>query len=100
MLNLLRITCLLFAFTALGQSVVSAQDFSYNEEPLLSIITDIEQRTPYRFLYREALISHVKLTFSANESSLMGNLATNLRKINIGLKVDETRFQALIYAES
>lgn len=100
MLNLLRITGLLFAFTALGQSIVSAQDFSYQEEPLLSIISDIEQKTPYRFLYREALISHVKLTFSANGSSLMGDLATNLRKVNIGLKVDDTRSQALIYAES
>ncbi|GAB5408600.1 MAG: hypothetical protein BalsKO_09650 [Balneolaceae bacterium] len=98
MLNKLRILYVLLAYLILSQASASAQLFSYSDEPLLSVIADIEEQTPYRFLYREALISDVKITLTANRSSIINELTGNLRSRNIGLKVDENRFQALVYS--
>tara|TARA_R110000868_G_scaffold304437_16_gene565246 strand:- start:20373 stop:22961 length:2589 start_codon:yes stop_codon:yes gene_type:complete len=74
--------------------------FSYSNEPLLSVISDIEEQTHYRFLYREALITDVKVSFDADRTSVMNQLSGSLRINNIGLKVDEHRFQALIYSST
>ncbi len=98
MIDKLRILCVLLAYLILSQNPVSAQLFSYSNEPLLSVISDIEKQTPYRFLYREALISDVKITLSANLTTIMSKLSGSLRSRNIGLKVDEDRFQALVYS--
>lgn len=93
----LRIVCVFFAYLALFQPYLSAQTFSYQNEPLLSIISDIEEQTAYRFLYREALISDVRVTIQSSESSILDELSSYLRSQNIGLKVDKERYQALIY---
>lgn len=100
MLNKLRILCVLFTHLILVQSSSNAQNFSYTNEPLLSVISDIEQQTPYRFLYREALITGVNVSFTANRTSVMDELTGSLRTKNIGLKVDDNRFQALVYSTS
>ncbi len=82
------------------QATISAQTFSYSNEPLLSVISDIERQTPYRFLYREALVSGIKITLTADENTLMKELSGGLLQKNIGLKIDEDRFQALVYSTS
>lgn len=94
----IRILCVMFAilFSVFAHS--EAQSFFYSNELLLSIISDIESQTPYRFLYREALISDIRVTLTATEASVMQELSESLRSKNIGLKVDGDRFQALIYS--
>lgn len=89
---LVVIACLFIA-----DPVLLAQNYSYTNEPLIKVITDIEKNTEYRFLYREALISDIKISIDANESSVMAQLSDELKPSNIGLKVDESRKQALIY---
>lgn len=96
----IRILCVLFAILFIVQPETEAQNFSYSNEPLLSVISDIEKQTPYRFLYREALISGVRITLTANQGSLLDELTGRLREQNIGLKIDPVRFQALVYATS
>lgn len=96
----MHIFCVLFICLVLTQSSLCAQDFSYSNESLLSVISDIEKQTPYRFLYREALITDIRITFSANSTSIMNELSSSLRKKNIGLKIDTDRFQALIYSST
>ncbi|MBO6524648.1 MAG: TonB-dependent receptor [Balneolaceae bacterium] len=96
----IRILCVLFAILFIFQSETKAQNFTYSNEPLLSVISDIEKQTPYRFLYREALISDIKITLTANQNSVLEKLMGSLREQNIGLKVDSERFQALVYATS
>lgn len=93
----LRIFCVLIVYLALHQPYLSAQSYSYQNEPLLSIISDIEEQTSYRFLYREALISDVRVTIQSNESSFFNRLSIFLKSQNIGLKLDKERNQALIY---
>lgn len=97
---LLRILCVLFAYLIFIQGSGFTQMFSYSNEPLLSVISDIESKTEYRFLYREALISNIKVTFDSDESSVMQELTGRLKNQNIGLKVDYKRLQALVYATS
>ncbi len=94
----IRILCVLFAILFSAFANINAQSFSYTNEPLLSVISDIETQTPYRFLYRESLISNVRVTLTADEGSVMEELSGRLRTKNIGLKVDEERYQALIYS--
>ena len=96
----IRILCVLLAFLFTSNAFTFAQVLSYSDEPLLSVVSDIEKHTSYRFLYREALISDVRITLTANLGSILNELTGQLRDQNIGLKVDSERFQALIYATS
>lgn len=93
----LRIFCVLFAYSVLFTPSVNAQQFSYSDEPLLAVISDIESNTDYRFLYREALISDIRLSFSAELTGLMDQLSRELNSTQVALKVDEERKQALLY---
>ncbi len=91
---------LIFMLLVIAQDTSTAQTFSYSNEPFLSVISDIERQTPYRFLYREALVSGIKITLTATENDLMEKLSGDLQQKNIGLKIDEDRFQALVYSAS
>ncbi|RNC85650.1 MAG: TonB-dependent receptor [Balneola sp.] len=100
MVSISRIYGPLLVVLALLQGSVNAQTFSYSNKPFLSVISDIERQTPYRFLYREALVSDIKITLTAEEDNLMEVLSENLQLRNIGLKIDKERFQALVYSTS
>lgn len=90
-----RILFWMGVFTSL--STVQAQQYSYHNTPLLAVIDDIEQQSEYRFLYREALISDISISMDASQSSVFSQLSGILANNNLGLKVDDARFQALIY---
>ena len=68
-----------------------------SKRSLLELISEIEQSSEMRFLYREALISNVRVDISAKSSSLYSELKTQLVAYNIGLQIDEERNQALLY---
>lgn len=76
---------------------VSAQDYSYQNKALLEIIREIESHTEYRFLYREALIADVTLSFDAEPSELFSVLEQSILTAGLGLRVDDDRNQAIIY---
>jgi hypothetical protein len=76
---------------------VVGQQFSYENTPILSVINDIEEKTEFRFLYREALIVDVRVSFNADENSLFDLFSSAIGRNQLGLKVDEDRLQALIY---
>ncbi len=79
---------------------VKAQHFEYTNEPLLSVIHDIEDQTPFHFLYREALIADVKISLSATKERIFDTLQQELLNQNIGLRLDEHRNQALLFTSS
>ncbi|MCG8373323.1 MAG: TonB-dependent receptor [Balneolales bacterium] len=97
MKNLSRALFVVFVWILLLPCHTQGQSFSYSNEPLLSVIQDIEANTPYRFLYREALISGIKVTLNASDDHILQELTEVLIQRNIGLKIDEDRHQALIY---
>ncbi len=76
---------------------VVGQQFSYENTSILTVIDDIEEKTSYRFLYREALIADVKVSFNADEYSLFNLFSAAISSAQLGLKIDEERNQALIY---
>tara|TARA_R110002096_G_scaffold170840_4_gene343486 strand:+ start:1925 stop:4546 length:2622 start_codon:yes stop_codon:yes gene_type:complete len=79
---------------------VKAQHFEYTNEPLLSVIHDIEDQTPFHFLYREALIADIKISLSATKERIFDTLQKELSNQNIGLRLDEHRNQALLFTSS
>ena len=70
---------------------------SLQQRSLLEVITDIERSSDMRFLYREALISNVKVGVSTQSTQLYSDLRSQLATYNIGLQIDEVRNQALLY---
>lgn len=79
-----------FHVSAVAQSHASGQE-------LKSIIKEIEKTTSYHFLYRDALIAGVRLPISGNASDPLYEMEHELPKKNIGIKIDTTRKQVLIY---
>src|SRR5699024_6732328 len=71
--------------------------FRYQNKPALQVIDHIEQQTPYRFLYRDALLSDISLSFSADREQLFNKFQTALRFHKLDLKVDSRRHQVIIY---
>lgn len=89
----LILACLLLPGRALSQ-------YSYSNEPLLQVIEDIQNKTPYRFLYREAMISEIRVTFQADENNVIDELSTSLQFQPVALKVDKARNQVVIHRNS
>lgn len=82
-----------FAFLSLKANAQSAS----NKRSLLEVISDIEHTSDMRFLYREALISNVKIDVSTQSPQLYEELKSQLADYNIGLQVDKDRNQALLF---
>ncbi len=76
------------------------QQFSYENTSILTVIEDIEEKTTYRFLYREALIADILVTFQAEEENIFDQFALAISANQLGVKIDENRNQALIYKSS
>ena len=74
-----------------------SQEFSYHNESILTIIRDIEKKTSYRFLYREALIADITVSFNADEHSIFDFFSSVISKNKLELKVDHQRNQVLIF---
>ena len=86
-----------FAVFMLSTATRAQAQYNYRQQPLITIIKDIQQKTTYRFLYRESLVSNVKLSFSSDEKTLFNHLGSNLKTHGIDMKVDSSRSQVLIY---
>lgn len=74
--------------------------YRYSNESLINVVNDIQKRTSYRFLYREAMVSDVNVTLSADDENLFKKLSSSLQFTAISLKVDSTRKQIVIYRNS
>lgn len=74
--------------------------YSYDSEPLIRVIDDIQDRTPYRFLYREAMIADITVTFRAESQNVIEKLSSALQFKSIALNVDTGRYQVVIHKNS
>lgn len=90
------LSILFFLFIGIS---LSDSAFAQQKRSLLSVIKDIEQSSEMRFLFREALISNIKVDVDITESSalLFEELETELKNFDIGLQLDLSRNQALLY---
>jgi len=76
---------------------LSAQNsYNYNEESLSLIISDIQKKSGWQFLYRESLVTGTKITLNSNQDEFLRDLQNQLSLQNLELRVDSTRQQILI----
>lgn len=95
--NKLTMKIILFIFIMFGSVHVAMGQYRYHDEPLNKIINNIEHQTSFRFLYRDALISDINLSFSSTDAQLWNDLRSKLKAHNLDLKIDSTRGQIVIY---
>lgn len=62
---------------------------------LPNILNQIQAETGFRFLYREALVSGIRLTYPT-EQTLFRSLRSELQHYDLNIKVDSTHRQAII----
>lgn len=72
---------LLSPFTAVSQ-------FIYDDEPAISVLADIQEKSSYRFLYRESLLADIRLSVNADEQTLIEELRKKLNTEQLQLKPD------------
>ena len=94
-----RITFFTF-FLMITAGGLSAQNkFDYSNQPVRKIFEDIQEKTPWRFLYRESLISDIRLSISSNEDELFQRMDILLNEYGLRLDVDAERFRVLLLQE-
>lgn len=87
------ITVLLFsAFTSAGMSA----NFAFQNTLLKEVITNIQERTPYYFLYRESQIAGIRITLESTEEEILTDLLRELAPHQLSLQVDESRRQVVL----
>lgn len=83
----------------LGVQACYAQ-FNFKDEPVLDIIKQIEEHTSTHFLYRDALLADVTLSFKSNKEHIYSDFNTELAPYNLSLQYDKNRKQAIIFQSS
>ena len=82
---------LLLLVAACCSKPARGQAFSYSHSPAIEVIEDIERVTPYRFLYRDALISGVRVSLVANRDALLSELHRALSAQGLRLQIEPDR---------
>lgn len=82
------ITLLIFILLLLPSTAFS--QFIYEDEPAISVLTDIQEKSGYRFLYRESLIANLSISIDADRNSLIDDIRKSLRKKQLRLVPDTT----------
>lgn len=96
---LLRLAQSLFCFVLIllvSDSAVFSQDFNFENEPLIEIFNQIEEETKYSFLYREALVSGLNLTFATSGETLVPDLTEALLSVDLTVRVDSVGHQLMV----
>lgn len=70
--------------------------FIYTNTPAIEVLNDLQERTEFRFLYRESLLADVQITLTASSSDLISRLTKELDSHNLRLVQDETGFQFIM----
>ncbi len=83
--------------------VAQSQDppttFSYQNAPLRSVLEDVERRTAYRFLYRDALVAGVRISLVADSSTVLSHLRDALSGTGLRMERDHAQQQVLLAPE-
>lgn len=94
LVSFFRITGLSFAIFLMALPVYG--QYSYVNKPAISLFEDLQKVTPYRFLYRESLISDFTISLNATDETLIEELKTALNDEGLTLQVDEARRQVIV----
>ncbi|MFP8488720.1 TonB-dependent receptor [Gracilimonas sp. Q87] len=81
-----------FSFPAMAQ-------FSFQSVPLIDVIHTLENKTDYRFLYRESQVSDIKITLETNRNEFIQDLEAELTFYQIAIESDDQRRQIVLYRQ-
>ncbi|GAB5537097.1 MAG: TonB-dependent receptor [Rubricoccaceae bacterium] len=87
---------LVFSLLLLASAAQAQSDFVYTGEPLRKVIEDVEARTDWRFLYRDALVARARVHMSASSTDLPSALARVLAPQGVAVDADPERRQILL----
>jgi len=86
----------LLLFIAGNADSVKAQ-YSYSNKSAVYILQDLQQKTPYRFLYREALLTNITLDLRGNSEQVIQEMQDQLKNYAIEVDIDPVRKQIVLY---
>ena len=70
--------------------------FNYQNEPAIELFNDLQEKTTYRFLYRESLVSSLRLTLQTQQSDLVEDLTDALEEHQLTIKQDSVGTQLMV----
>jgi len=70
--------------------------FNYQNEPAIELFNNLQEKTTYRFLYRESLVSSLRLTLQTQESDLINDLTDALEEHQLTIKQDSVGTQLMV----
>ena len=81
---------------ACAQSQTSSTAFSYRQVPLRTVLHDVQRRTDYRVLYRDALVAGTTVTLTADSAEVLSALRAAVSGSGIRVEVDRPQRQVLL----
>ncbi|MEX1121346.1 MAG: TonB-dependent receptor, partial [Balneolales bacterium] len=88
--------CLLFSIFLFFSKPAKAQ----KTELLLDVITTLETKTDFNFLYRESLVSNIRVSINTDDDNIFDDLQGQLNPYGIEIEVDSSRQQVLFLETS
>jgi hypothetical protein len=70
----------------------------FEQAPLSEVIREIEVRTSYRFLYRDALISGRRVTLASDQADVFAEFRKAVDALGLDVMIDDSRGQVLLFA--
>lgn len=95
--TLLPMFCMLIVLVSTEQT---HGQFVFKEQPVQEIIREIQAETDWRFLYREALVTDIRLSFETERENLIESLREKLEPHKLSVRVDSAHNQAIIVKQS
>ena len=74
--------------------------FSFQNEPLRTVIQQVQDETSYYFLYRESQIAGIRITLETTADQVLPDLQAVLASEGVTLRVDEQRNQVFLVRKS
>ena len=88
--------CCLFACIHVPQDVCGQDRYVYANSPIREVIEDLEHRSGFRFLYRDAIITGKTLSLDSDSSDLISALEAELLTQHIQMRYDAAHRQILL----
>ena len=69
----------------------------FSDRPVVDVIREIERSTPWRFLYRDALVTGRRVSLATTRERLAEDLSVALGAVGLALSADAERQQILLF---
>ena len=83
-------------FLSVAVSSDAYADVAFEDKPLKEVLHQLQDETPYFFLYRESLIADIRVTLFSSEEKMLDDLKSVLREHDISLLMDSERNQVFL----